>query len=116
MSEGLQEGFLHNVLGIFAVMCNVLRDAKQLAIVSRHKLLESGDVSILSGMDEVQFIAGYNPRCDLCQVCSHVRFRIGTTTPFRPPCSPAARRFNAPRSCRSSSGGLNNSRNTFPPC
>ena len=45
MQKGFQEGFLHNVLGIFPVVQHVLRDSKKLAVVSLYKFLKGADFS-----------------------------------------------------------------------
>jgi len=49
--EGLQEGLLNRVFGIFPVMRDVLGESEQFAIVSLYELLESSDIPILAGMD-----------------------------------------------------------------
>jgi hypothetical protein len=51
--EGLQEGFLDRVFGIFPVMRYVLGDPKEFAIVSLYELLESGNITILSRVDKI---------------------------------------------------------------
>ena len=54
MLEGLQEGFLNRVFGIFPVMRDVLGDPKEFAIVSLYQLLESSNIAILAGVDKIQ--------------------------------------------------------------
>ena len=51
--EGLQKGFLNRVLRIFPVTRNALGDSEKFAIVSVYELLESSDIPILAGMDEI---------------------------------------------------------------
>jgi hypothetical protein len=73
--EGLQEGLLNRVFGIFPIMRDVLGDSEEFAIVSLYQLLESSNIPILAGMDEIQVIACRRPPCELCRVCSHIRSR-----------------------------------------
>jgi hypothetical protein len=57
--EGLQEGLLDRVLGVFAIVRDVFRYSQEFAIVSPHELLESRYISILGGMDEIQISPYY---------------------------------------------------------
>ncbi len=73
MLEGLQESLLNRVLGIFPIMCDVLSNSEEFAIVSPYELLESRYISILGGMGKVQVIACHWPHRELCRVRSHIR-------------------------------------------
>jgi hypothetical protein len=64
--EGLQKGFLHDVLGIFPVMRDVVGDSEQFAIISLYELLESSNISILTGVDKIKVIACFFHRSGLC--------------------------------------------------
>jgi len=126
--EGLQKGFLNRVLRIFPVTRNALGDSEKFAIVSVYELLESSDIPILAGMDEIQVGGRYRPHFELCRVCRHncsPRFgeqplcyskwnRMEMEGRFR--CSAIWKSgLIAPRPCRSSSDGPSSSRDTFPP-
>jgi hypothetical protein len=52
MQKCFQEGFLHDVLGVFPVVHEVVRDSKQFAVVSVYKFLKGADISTLAGMDQ----------------------------------------------------------------
>ena len=54
--EGLQEGLLDRILGVFAIVRDVFSNSQEFAIVSLHELFESRYISDLSGMDEIQII------------------------------------------------------------
>ena len=57
MLEGLQEGLLNHVFGIFPIVRDVLGNSEEFAIVSLYELLESSNIPILAGMDKIQLIA-----------------------------------------------------------
>src|SRR4029077_8296660 len=109
-------------------MRDVVGDSEKCAIVSLYELLESSYIPILAGMDKIQVIVCYCPRCELCRLWSHIgseRFGeqqgCGTNLgcPERKVVSAAmpsrSRGLTAPRLSRSSSGGPSRSRDTFPP-
>src|SRR5215469_15129767 len=73
MLEGLQEGLLNRVLGIFAIVCDVFRYSEEFAVVSSHEFLESRHISVLSGMHEIEIIPCHCLLCELCRACHHVR-------------------------------------------
>jgi hypothetical protein len=78
--EGLQEGLLNRVLGVFPIVRDVFSNSEEFAIVSLYELLESRYISILSGMDEIQIIGSQRLPCELCQVCRHIRSSLWRTT------------------------------------
>jgi hypothetical protein len=51
--EGLKKGLLNCVLGIFPVMRDAVSDSEKFAIVSLYELLESGNITILAGVDKI---------------------------------------------------------------
>jgi hypothetical protein len=53
-------------------MRDALSDSEKFAIVSLYELLESGNISILAGMDKIQVVACRFPHCELCRVCGHI--------------------------------------------
>ncbi len=57
MLDDPKKGLLNRVLGILPVMCDLLGDSEEFAIVSIYESLESGNIPILAGMDEIQVIA-----------------------------------------------------------
>jgi hypothetical protein len=56
-------------------MRNALSDSEKFAIVSGYELLESSNIAILAGMDEIQVIGSYRPYFELCCACRHNRSR-----------------------------------------
>jgi hypothetical protein len=55
--KGFQEGVLHHVLGVFPVVCQVVSDAKEFAVVPVYQFRKGSDISILAGMDQGKVIA-----------------------------------------------------------
>jgi hypothetical protein len=70
--EGLQEGLLNHVLGIFPIVRNILGNSEKFAIVPLYELLESGNIPVLAGMDKIQLIACHRLHFELCRVCNHI--------------------------------------------
>jgi hypothetical protein len=52
-------------------MGDVLGDPKEFAIVSLYQLLESSNIPVFAGVDEIQVIACHCCHRELCRVCSH---------------------------------------------
>jgi hypothetical protein len=71
MLEGLQKGLLNRILGVFAVVCDVLRYTEELAIVSSHELLEGRYISIFGGMDKIKVMTCACHCSELGRVCVH---------------------------------------------
>ena len=86
MLEGFQKRFLNDVLGIFQIVCDILSDSQEFAVVSLYELLESRYVSMLRGVNEIQIIPGHRFLYELCQACRHiVQPRFGTEQLLRTP-------------------------------
>src|SRR5205807_10667376 len=69
MLERLQEGILHHVLGVFAVLGDVLRQVEDLGLVAVHQLFKSRDVARLGGSHQDRFV--------VLGDCARDRFGIG---------------------------------------
>ena len=53
-------------------MRDALSDSEKFAIVSLYELLESGNISILAGMDKIQIIACHCCHHEFCRVSCHI--------------------------------------------
>jgi hypothetical protein len=53
-------------------MRDALSDAEKFAIISRYESFESGNISVLAGMDKIQIIAGHCCHCEFCGGHSHI--------------------------------------------
>jgi hypothetical protein len=65
LSKGLQKGFLHSILGVFAVVRDVLSNSKEFAVISFYKFLERGNITSPTGMDKGQIVACQRLHCEL---------------------------------------------------
>jgi len=57
VAVGLQERVLNDIFSVFPVLRNVLRDTKNVAIVSSNQVFECRDVALLGRLYQCQFVA-----------------------------------------------------------